>query len=426
VPGAGALVYSALKRIGPLRAIVRRTNDVLERYRLTVWRLEGHERDSGVPLTIVFAGQLESKNYVADLAFASPPAQVVVGRQWVWKALPRRAEDSSPPVDLRIVELDPFQRRLLGTRFAFHVPCWIGGVIDLQGAAEHIRRSKNAKEDLRRMRRDEVSYEIANSEAAFERFYSEMYEPYITAIYGDRAFSMSHRELMGARDHGELLLVKMRGEAVAGLVILYEEGGPRAWSLGVKDGNREYVKAGALRALDYLLVSYLADKGHATVHMGASRPFLKDGVLRHKRRIGMRLTDHAGTGFALRPTAESGGAGAFLVSNPFIFERDNAYTAAVFFGPGTEPRQEVSKLLTEYGMPGLQGLALFTVPDIGSVEFVPVGPTDSGAPRQAAGDTVFDPGTRATRQAGMETGRLRQHPGAGADGLDSAGQTAHS
>jgi hypothetical protein len=358
------IVREMLKRIGPLRSTVNRARDLLARYRPLVWRLDGHERDSGMPLAVVFAGQLESKNYIAHLVFAEPPRESALGRRWIWRLLPRNQGVES--VDLRVIELEPRERGRFRDRYRACIPCWVGGEIDLAAAVAHIRESKNAKEDLRRIRRDQIEYEVTRSQQAFEHFYVHMYLPYIETVYGDRAFSMSHAEMTSMRDRSELFIVKIKGEAVAGLIIVYENGRPRGWSLGVKDGNRAYVRGGALRALDYLLVFYLAGKGHATVHMGASRPFLKDGVLRHKRRIGLRLVDHTSRSYALQPAHGSRAAEAFLKSNPFIgFGKDESLRGMVFLDDeSVSSPPQLQRLIAEYEIPGLSGFEFCAAADM--------------------------------------------------------------
>jgi hypothetical protein len=200
-----------------------------------------------------------------------------------------------------------------------------------------------------------------------------MYLPYVKAVYGDRAFFMSHAEMAHARNCSELFIVKIRDEAVAGLIILYENGRPRAWSLGVKDGNRAYVKAGALRALDYLLVFYLSERGHATVYMGASRPFLKDGVLRHKRRNGLRLTDHTSQCFALLAAHASRGAAAFLSNNPFIgLGQDESLRGMVFLGQESVlSPAALQRFTAEYEIQGLSGFDFYAAEDMQPLASVP-------------------------------------------------------
>jgi hypothetical protein len=358
---------------------VNRARDLLARYWPLVWRLEGYERESGLPLAVMFAGQLESKNYVAHLAFAGTPRESALGHRWIWRVLPRNWRGDS--VDLRVVELETRERQRFRGRYQVCIPCWVGGEIDLAAAVAHTRESKNAKEDLRRIRRDQIEYEVTRSDQAFERFYVNMYTPYIESVYGDRAFSMSHAEMTRMRDRSELFIVKMKGEPVAGVIIVYENGRPRAWSLGVKDGNRAYVKAGALRALDYLLVFYLAGKGHVTVHMGASRPFLKDGVLRHKRRNGLRLTDHTSRSYALRPAQRSRAAEAFLKNNPFIaLEQDESLRGMVFLDDeSASSRPKLEQLIAEYEIPGLSGFDFRAAADMRPLVSVPVEPAAARA-----------------------------------------------
>jgi len=103
----------AVSRITPLRAAVRFVRERLARYRPQAWRLEGRERASSTPLVIVFAGQLENKNYISHLAFADSPVEKALGRRWLWMLLPPKRKRVSDGVDLRIVELYESQRRWL-------------------------------------------------------------------------------------------------------------------------------------------------------------------------------------------------------------------------------------------------------------------------------------------------------------------------
>ncbi len=112
------MLYRLLRAITPLRATVRFVREHLERYRPQVWRLEGRERTSGTPLVIVFAGQLENKNYVAHLAFADSPVEQALGRRWLWALLPPKRKRKFDGVDLRIVELYENQRRWLEDTFS--------------------------------------------------------------------------------------------------------------------------------------------------------------------------------------------------------------------------------------------------------------------------------------------------------------------
>jgi len=46
------------------------------------------------------------------------------------------------------------------------------------------------------MRKNETTLEVTENRDAFEYFYSNMYLPYITNRYGNRAFPISHEDMM--------------------------------------------------------------------------------------------------------------------------------------------------------------------------------------------------------------------------------------
>jgi hypothetical protein len=356
---SGAL-YRVLRAIKPLRALVRSGRELLARHRRPVWRLTGQERTSGLPLEIVFAGQLENKNYIAELAYGGTGSEVSLGRKWVRDLAHRAAACGTGMEAMVFVEMDERQRQRFGDRFPFHVPCWVGGDIDLVAVMARLQHSKNAKEDMRRFRKSELGYQVTTDKEAFERFYHDMYLPYIKNVYGERAFLVNMSEFSSTIEHGELLLVKQREESIAGQIILYENGCARAWIVGIKDGDRAYVKAGAIKALDHFLAVHVSERGYRRLHQGASRPFLLDGVLHHKKRRGLRITDHAERGFAIDFPVESPAAWAFLASNPFVYRQNGQYRGAVFRGGDSSPSEEELRLLVEdLYMDGMEGLSVY-------------------------------------------------------------------
>jgi hypothetical protein len=353
-------VRRMLRAIGPLRFAVHAAREVLGRYLRPVWLLEGNERGSGLPLRVLFAGQLENMNYLAHLAFAPTPVKTSLGRRGLWRLLPPGTTWPLRGADLLFLEMPERLRRRYEKRFEFFIPSWVGGEVDLAHARERWQRSRHAKEDLRRMRNRQMTIEVTRDAAAFEMFYSQMYLPYIRTTYGDRAFLMSREDMVAAHDHAELVFLKVHGEAVIGQIVLYERTQVRAWSRGVKDGDRAHLKGGTMNALDYLLFQYLTGQGHRSVHMGASRPFLCDGVLNYKKRLGMRITDHGGRWLALRYRADSPGARSFLAGNPFIHADGQRLKGAVFGDPvalGSE--QACAHYCAQYEIAGLSKTALF-------------------------------------------------------------------
>lgn len=359
-PRPKGILYRLLRTVPPLRAAVRFAREHIARNYPQTWRLEGRERVGGASLAILFAGQLENKNYLAHLAFASAPNEQPLGRHWLWRLAPRRRALDRAGVDVQIVELHDIQHRWLGSRFQFFVPIWVGSVLDLERVVARLRRSKNAKKDLRRIRKEGLFHEVTCDPNAFEYFYANMYLPYTKNRFGDQAFTMSREEMLKKRDSCELSFVRDRSGRIAGNLIRYEGGGVHAWSMGIKDGDRAHLKAGAVKVLDYFSAPYLAARGFKALHLGGSRPFLRDGVLRHKRERGARVCDHTPRYFSLNLKSASPGAAAFAANNPFIYESDGEYRGALFVESDAPPTQDrLRALFAEYYIEGLAGLTLF-------------------------------------------------------------------
>lgn len=382
-------VRNFLKRVAPLRKVVQALKTLEARYRDNVWILRGQERTSQEPLTIFFAGHLESKNYIAHL---------ILGENWTEskkmrirrKQVQRRARADNARHDLAIVQMDTIPPALARQPDVFFVPCWVGSARDLHAAAELLRHSEKVKSDIRRIRKNHLGYRVTRDPREFERFYHTMYLPYIKRVYGDHAFLMTYEDMQAAIAQCELFLITQDGQDVAGGILVYEETEcARSWSVGVKDGDIGWVKAGALSALQHFQTQYLLDKGVIRLHCGASRPFLNDGALRFKKKWGAGIVDRTEKWFAILPLRGGAGVTAFLVNNPFIYERDGKLQSAFFLTADTQPSEaDIVRLFHDLYMPGLDGVTLFrlkvgggTEPDLSIPPYVRVNASGSICPR---------------------------------------------
>ena len=97
--------------------------------------------------------------------------------------------------------------------------------------------------------------------------------------------------MKAAFETGDLVLIKNQEETVAGGIVRYFDGGPYLWEMGIRDGDRGYLKEGVGTASYHLVLKYLEDKGYTNAFLGRSRAFLHDGVLRHKKKWSQRIID---------------------------------------------------------------------------------------------------------------------------------------
>jgi hypothetical protein len=93
------------------------------------------------------------------------------------------------------------------------------------------------------------------------------------------------------------------------------------------------MKAGAVGALYYYLITYLKENGYNQVQFGGTRPFLGDGVLNYKKKWPLRNSGYTHQGFHFRVNSMSPATIKFLTGCPYIYLEKGKLNSAVFIGP---------------------------------------------------------------------------------------------
>ncbi len=352
------MIRGRLKSIKPLRVAVRAIKEPIASRLQDVWLLAGKERSSGQPLSLMFAGRQDSRNYIAAQVYGDSWSTLEHTRMWKRRLL-ERARCANGGHDLAVLQLEPGRLPHGNGAATFQIPCWVGGEKDLVAAEEFARRSAHIKSDIRRIRKNRLDYRVTREAEEFHRFYHSMYLPHVQRVFGDRAFVMSYQDMQAAIAHCELFLVTQGGEDIAGGILVYDGSDcVQGWSLGVKDGDDRWVRAGALAAFECLQTGYLVQKGFRTLGRGASRAFLNDGALRFKKNRGMVITGYNGQSFTLVASRPQAGVWAFLQHNPFVYVQAGKLKGALFM-TGEPSAAATAHMFHEWYVPGLECLTLF-------------------------------------------------------------------
>jgi len=314
-----------MKLTAAVKNILRKA---VRKIRFNLWLLEGEECTSKKPISILFLGGGPEKIYLAELAFSGDYSETLIGKKWIWN-LHRLTKQKLADIVV-VTNIDRQLYRYLSDGKDFYIPNWAQGEIVFREALARMKTSGHLKSDLRRIRKNDFKYEVVRSSSKFDEFYHTMFIPYITKTYGRTAQLMSYEQMKEHEGQSELMLVTKDGEPLAGQILVYEHDRVRCWCLGVKDGNRDYVKMGAQAALYLFNIQYLSDRGYKAMHVGTSRAFLRDGVLQFKNKWGMSMRSPSRKGFLLKPLRKSEGAMSFLENNPFIYYVGEKYVGVVF------------------------------------------------------------------------------------------------
>ena len=315
----------------PLRMIYRFYCE----FRLELWIIRGKEISSGGELEIMYAGNAIDRNYFTYLAYDDSIKKEYIGRRWLWKVI-KEVKQNSRGCSLAIVEVPQKLLSLSKKLSCFYVPTWISGKFDISSDRTSIYKNKNSslKSDMSKIKKNRLDFEVKNEISDLRNFYHNMYEPYIKRIHGDRTVFLEYdsveKEFRRKGAFKDLLLIRQNDDYIAGVLLTNRGKWAKLSVLGIKNGNLNYVKDGAIGAIYYYSIQYLINNGFTTINLGGSRPFLKDGILQYKKKWKPKIAHHTKSGFIIKMLKETEGGKAFFLNNPFIFEDATGFKGAIF------------------------------------------------------------------------------------------------
>jgi hypothetical protein len=113
---------------------------------LEVWIIEGEEKNSGMPLSILYAGNEINKKYLSSMIFGASLREDKLGQTWLWnihKEINRKGKDCSL-VFIRVIK--PI-RKLLRIKDCHYIPVWVSGEADIPAVPD----SRSLKRDLHKI-----------------------------------------------------------------------------------------------------------------------------------------------------------------------------------------------------------------------------------------------------------------------------------
>jgi hypothetical protein len=300
--------------------------DSFRQLRLELWVVEGNELLSSTSLRIVFAGRKTNLNYLANRAFGQTYSEKYVGRIWLWQFF-KKFEKKGSEFALICAEVPQYLQRFFENGIHFFIPCWISTKLDISGDLSSLFANSSLKSDLRRIRSNGLQCEITQDISCLDKFYHDMYVPFVIQSHGNEAFISSLDFIKNEFKGCELMLITSEKQIIAGGLIKYTKDGAQLWYHGVRDGNLQYGAAGALY---YFSIIHLKKRNFKNIGLGRVRALLRDGVLRYKKKWGMRLGGTTEFCFVMKPLIRSEGVTGFFLNNPFICLKSGKFYGVVF------------------------------------------------------------------------------------------------
>jgi hypothetical protein len=331
------------------------------RFRVDQWILSGEEISRKHSVKVVYSGSTQNKNYLADLIFGGSHDEKYLGRRWLWNCL----GDSNRlyGCSLSVADVPKSLKSLFMDRNSFIIPSWIEGEVDLpDDLSLFVNNNTSLRHEQRKLRKYKYYYEVTRDSSQFYHFYRDMYLPYVKAVYGKKAVISRFSDWFPKFTNYELLIVKQEGEERAGNLLFCTNYEALADVIGIKDGNFNYVRNGVSAAMYYFSFCHLQAKGYKKVNMGATRAFLKDGVLNYKKKWGLKFSKPSEKVFLMRVFSVTDGVRDFLLNNPFIFMDKTGINGAFFIASGEATLEnDLENVFNDYLVKGMRKFYIYNL-----------------------------------------------------------------
>lgn len=320
--GLRKLVYKTVK---PLYSQLVRILSIASVARRPVHLLEGNEKKSGESLNALISGKDNSVAYFSGLLYSEEPSQTDLGKSFIWK-VKSKGLALQPGPDLIIIEFDRFYAPFIGRQGYTFIPKWVLFTLEISKSLSELMRAiknKSLDNNLRKMKKNQFVFEVTRDPEKFKFFYNHMYLPLAEKRFKKASWVFDYHHLKRLLENGQLLLVKRNNDYLAGALLLERGKSLFSHSLGVKEGNAEFIEQGAVTASYYFTIHWAIQRGYEWIDFGYCRPFLRDGVFVYKKRWGMAIKNikrSMGLGvFGLRICNITESVRSFLAENPFVF-----------------------------------------------------------------------------------------------------------
>lgn len=244
------------------------------------------------------------------------------------------------------------------------VPTLLQQVLPLTGLREEGLRSlasdHSSKESLRVIRREGLTARVcAARPEEISAFFEQYYVPTMRRRHGSLVGFLSLSDLLAKAGMAEFVHVHRADECVSQALIAPEGDSVRLIAVGLKGGDQQLLRIGALTATYLLPAEIAAQRGASHFALGGSLPFLDDAVLRFKAKWrAVALAPAELDRYAIRFRLDLDAAFRFLERNPLVAIDDNG-----LFALATCTTPEAVDHVVRLAIPGVDRLVAITDAD---------------------------------------------------------------
>jgi hypothetical protein len=251
--------------------------------------------------------------------------------------IPRILTRHASNADIVIARLDTFSTNLLTMPNFLRVPEWVRMVAKVPGSNKCFT-SHSAKEDLRSIKKNGLSWRISHDPLELRRHLDRDYYPYTRLRHGEDAYVQPSAVLRKAFKDGGLLVVEINSQPVAGLIFEKRGSTMQIWTMACSESDESLLSKRAMAAVYAFSFEYARSTGLDFVDMRGCRPCPADSLFFVKQKWGSQVHEHGELAFEflVHWHAANERVLEFLEKTPLIF-RENENLSVIGTAQG-EPK----------------------------------------------------------------------------------------
>jgi hypothetical protein len=310
---------------------------------------------------MLYIGEALKLSYILRSAGIDEVEVKKMGGVYIWNVR-ERVDDFRDNVDVVIAESNRFSARKAQKCGFLLIPEWVNFTLQVPDSMECFLHGadKNLEDDIRKIRKYKYSYEITTDPEKLPLFYHEMYVPHISKRHSYLPHLNDFSLLKSIFRTSALFFIKSNDEYLGGHYLILRDKILWAKWLGIKNGNKEYLRKGVSGAINYFIIKWAIENKYEIIDFGLCRAFYNDGVFRFKKKWGMILSDSTlnAAFWGLKVCRFNEGVKNFLENNPFLFYRDGRLEGFVFLHEGCQSEKDLAHIYKNFLIPGISKLNL--------------------------------------------------------------------
>jgi hypothetical protein len=255
--------------------------------KLDSFKVQGIDQNKKTKLNFLFFGDEYFVNYYSYIFFGNSFSVKKCEKTFICSINKKITGE----YDAIIVKTDKIFKNNLEKNGFLISPEWIEMRLDIRNEFDKIIKNvkKSAMDDVRKIKKNNFTYEITNDSYKFDYFYKEIYIPYLSNRHEKVIIpeSIDYDEIKNLFENGYLLVIKDKNKIISGCIITKNRKKAYFSYTGVeKEGD--YLRKGASSALYYYFIKWAKENNMDTLIFGGVRPFKTDGLYKFKKKWNMK------------------------------------------------------------------------------------------------------------------------------------------